>query len=301
MLMALGAGLREGLGARPARLGGTFLQFWAKHLEWDGARWERQFGYLEALGARELVVQWCGWDGIDYGEVVDRVLGLAGERGMRVRVGLRHQSRWWADVEASPVRALARLAERAAELDREACRKIERRQAFGGWYLPEEIDDVHWRGVEAAGALGETLRVTRKKVGHLAASGFSTGTCGTVELGRWWRHLAGRGGLEVVLFQDGIGAGKLTLEAWREYAGALGRALDGKLQVVVETFAARSGEGTFSAGPAPLERVLEQCRVAAACSRRAPVAFSLPEYYTPEGGAEAEQRYREYVAQMECP
>lgn len=291
--------LAGGLAGPPARLGGTFLQFWARHLEWDAARWERLFGYLEALGARELVVQWSAYDGIDYGVLVERVLGLAGSRGMRVRVGLRYESRWWAEVESAPGQALGRLAERAAGIGKGPPRVFEKQRAFAGWYLPEEIDDVHWRGGEAALALAEAVRATRKKVGRLSVSGFATGVCGAAELGAWWRRLAGRGGVDEVLFQDGIGAGKLSMETWPAYARALGKSLGGKLRVVVETFEAKSGPGEFSATPAGVERVLEQCLVAARCSRRAPLAFSLPEYWTPEGGAGAAERYREYLARME--
>jgi hypothetical protein len=218
---------------------------------------------------------------------------------MRVRIGLRYESRWWADVESAPGQALARLAERAAGTGKGPGRAFEKQRAFAGWYLPEEIDDVHWREGEAALALAETVRAARKKVGRLSVSGFATGVCGAAELGAWWKRLAGRGGVDEVLFQDGIGAGKLSMETWPAYAMAMGQSLGGKLRVVVETFEAKPGPGAFNAGPAGVERVLEQCRVAARCSRKAPVAFSLPEYWTPEGGAGAADRYWEYLTRME--
>lgn len=288
----------RGTRGRPP-LGGTFLQFWADHLKWDGERWERLFGYLEALRVKELVVQWSGYDGIDYGPLVEKVLEMAGGRGMRVRVGLRHESRWWKDVEASPAEALNRLEARAAEIDLRWCAKVGRERAFAGWYLPEEIDDVHWRNGEAAKALVEVVQGVRRKVGRLAASGFAGGAAGPVEVAAFWRGLSRRSGLEEVLFQDGIGAGKLSLETWPAYAQALERGLGGRLRVVVETFAASSGPGEFQAVPAALDRVLAQSRVAWRYSRKSPLAFSLPEYYTPEGGAAAGERYREYLACMD--
>ncbi len=295
MLALLAARWRRGR----APLGGTFLQFWAEHLKWEAERWERLFGYLAALRAKELVVQWSGYDGIDYGPLVEKVLELAEEGGMRVRVGLRHESGWWKDVEESPSAALRRLEARAAEVDRRWCASVGRRKAFAGWYLPEEIDDVHWRGREAGEGLGETVRAVRRKVGRLAASGFASGAAEPGELAAFWRGLARRSGLEEVLFQDGIGAGKTSLETWPGYAAALARGLGRRFRVVVETFEASPGPGEFRAAPAGVERVLEQCRVAAKYSRKAALAFSMPEYYTPEGGAVAAARYHEYLSRMD--
>lgn len=290
--------LAAAAGRGGAPWGGTFLQFWAGHRDWDEARWQRLFGYLEALRARELVVQWSGWDGIDYGGLTERVLEMAGGRGMRVRVGLRHESRWWKDVETEPGKALSRLERRTAELDRPFLRGMERKRAFAGWYLPEEIGQAQWRGAEGR-ALADCVRDVKKQVGRLAVSGFPNPEAAPQELGRFWGALARRSGVEEVLFQDGIGAGKATLETWPSQAAALRRELGRKLRVVVETFEASGEAGGFRARPAPVGRVLEQARVARRYSREAPVAFSLPEYCTPEGGAEAADRYGEYLASMD--
>jgi hypothetical protein len=295
-LFALPAALARG---RKPPLGGTFLQFWAAHRDWDPARWQLLFSYLAAMRVSDLVVQWCAYDDLDYGPLVDRVLDLSARNSMRVRIGLKHESRWWADVEASPEKALARLAERARASAGQMPAAWRRHKAFLGSYLPEEIDDVHWRSPHLVSAWAGFLKELRQLGKPLAVSGFAHRASAPGELSLWWRNVARQSGIESVFFQDGIGAGKLTLAEWPLYAAALSSGLGKKLRVVVETFQSVSSPGGFRATPAPLDRVLHQCRLAAQFSRHSPLAFSLPEYYTPLGGDEAATLHSAYISQMD--
>ncbi len=290
-MLALAAGWAAGRGA--PRVGGTFLQFWNFHKDWDGARWQTLFGYLAELGVREVVIQWSRYDGIDYSGLTGWVLELAGRAGMGVWVGLAHESSWWRALEeGAPDARLRRTAEAHLELAAELKSVVRGQRAFRGWYLPEEIDDVHWQGA-AAGGLHEHVKGMRRRLRPLAMSGFSNGRTAPAELGRFWRQVSG-GGLDRVLFQDGIGAGKLTLENWPGYLQALGRGLGRRLTVVVECFEAAPGGAGFQAGPAGLERIRRQVELAGRYSKNEPVVFSLPEYATPLGGEAAARLYDEW-------
>lgn len=274
-------------------VGGTFLQFWNVHKDWDGARWQALFGYLAELRVREVVIQWSRYDGIDYSALTGRVLEEAGRLGMGVWVGLAHESSWWkAQEEGASEALLRRTAEGHLDLAGAMGGVVRGQRAFRGWYLPEEIDDVHWPGAGAV-RLREHVKGLRRRLRPLAMSGFSNGRMAPAELGRFWRQVAG-GGLDRVLFQDGIGAGKLTLENWPGYLQALGRSLGRRLTVVVECFEAAEGEAGFRARPAAMERIRRQVELAGRYSKNAPVVFSLPEYATPLGGEAAARLYDDW-------
>jgi hypothetical protein len=83
----------------------------------------------------------------------------------------------------------------------------------------------------------------------------------------------------------------LYLTAARNATAATGR----QLQVIVEIFQQVADARDFRAVPASIDRVERQLEVAGAVSAAAgPVAFSMPEYMTPLGGAAAERLFDDY-------
>jgi hypothetical protein len=119
-------------------------------------------------------------------------------------------------------------------------------------------------------------------------------------LGRFWAQLVGSG-VDVVLFQDGIGVDKLDLRHLPLYLGALKESVElehGDFWVVVENFRQVEGppidEGPFKAVPASLPRLTRQLSIAAAHTSGELIAFSVPEYMTPLGGKDAEKLFEAY-------
>lgn len=274
--------------ARGGVFGGTFLQPWARHLEWKPEQWEELFDSLQALGCREVILQWCRYDGVDYSPLVPGWLELARRRGMRFTIGLPHASAWWRRAGEDAAAALEEVVGRARAFAASAeARQWRKQAAFGGWYLPEEMDDDRWfaapRRRLLAGALDRLAGLLRP----LAAGGFTNRNHTAAEVASFWAELAARRRLERVLMQDGIGAGKMTLGAWPAYLEALRARLGRRLEVVVEIFEAAGGEGEFRAAPAPAERVLLQAELARRATGRAPLCFSLPDYGVPAAGEAA--------------
>lgn len=286
------------LAARPrgALFRGTFLQLWARHLEWTAEQWEELLGALAALRCEEIVLQWCRYDEMDYAPLAALLLGLARARGMRLWIGLPYSSRWWTAVESDAAQALAEVAARARGFSESAEAGLWRRHpAFAGWYLPEEIADAHWFAPERRRLLAAALDRMPGRLRPLAASGFTNRTHSAADLAAFWHELAARR-LARVLFQDGIGAGKMTLEAWPEYLKALRSRLGRRLDVVVEIFESRPAGAGFEAVPAPQERILRQADLARRVTGRAPLCFSLPDYATPQAGPAAADLYRTLAA-----
>jgi hypothetical protein len=283
--------------ARPrgALFRGTFLQPWARHLEWGEADWGGLFDALAALGCEEVLLQWCRYDEFDYAPIVPVLLEAARARRMRLAIGLPYESAWWQRVAESPLEALGRVAERArAFAAGPEARSWRRHAAFGGWYLPEEIDDDHWFAAPRRRALAETLDRLAGLFRPLSAGGFTNRARTAAELAAFWHELAARRRLARVLIQDGIGAGKMTLAAWPAYLEALRARLGRRLDVVVEIFEAAAGpEGEFRGAPAPFERIRLQAGLARRATGRPPLCFSLPDYGVPGAGEAAARLFEQ--------
>lgn len=227
------------------------------------------FGYLRALGMQDVVVQWSRYDAIDFRLEVDRVL----RAGFHVWMGLGYESNWWR--QPSP------------EMVRGATRDVSRMDGVRGYYLPHELEAGSWAGPQRFGELADAIRAVRSQFHPLAISGFTNRGGGPAAFANFWRELQRRSKFDRLLFQDGIGARKMSLAEWPDWAAPLARALGRRLTIVVETFSAQ-GEGTaWQAAPAEWTRIQEQMRVAGDISRNDLLAFSAPEYMTPLGGESA--------------
>lgn len=280
--------------ARPRRslFRGTFLQPWARHLDWTAAQWEELLDALAALGCEELVLQWCRYDEVDYAPLVGPLLEGVRRRHMRLAIGLPYESAWWRRIGEDAPTALEAMVSRArAFASRPEARLWRRHRAFVGWYLPEEIDDDHWWPVPRRRMLADAFDRLAGLVRPLWAGGFTNRNHAATELAAFWHELAARRRLERVLVQDGIGAGKVTMAAWPAYLEALRARLGRRLEVVVEIFEAAGADGEFRAVPAPAERVLAQAELARRATGRAPLCFSLPDYAVPQAGEAAARLY----------
>lgn len=285
-------------GAPRPLFAGTFLQPWRRHLSWTPAGWRALFEALRALACREVILQWSGYDDIDYAPLAGALLGLAATYDMKITVGLPYGSSWWSGIDQDQDAALEAVVARARRFAASPpAGQWRSHPAFAGWYLPEEIDDRHWMESRARARLEDGLGEIASRFGPLSVSGFTSRAAPPRALALFWRALARRARLARVCFQDGVGAGKTTLDAWPEYLKALAGALGKRLDIVVEIFQAAPGEGAFRAEPAPLERILEQVRLARAATRRAPLCFSLPDYAAPAPLAPAGALYEQFLAQ----
>lgn len=274
--------------ARPALFRGTFFQLWAQHLEWPPGRWDDLFGSLSALACREIVLQWCRYDGLDYYPLLPRLLDTARSHRMRLLIGLPSGSTWWRQLAADPLPALDPLVDRARVFASSIeARHWSRHPAFAGWYLPEEIDDDHWFAVPRRRALSAALDRIAGVVRPLSVSGFTNRAQTPSELAAFWREIAARRRIARVFFQDGIGAGKMTLAAWPAYLEALRARLGGRLDVVVEIFESLPSDSGFRAVPASLDRIRLQAGIARRAIGRPPLCFSLPDYACPLAGPDA--------------
>jgi hypothetical protein len=302
------------------RLSGTVVQFNPQHNLRTRGDWERLFRSLRALGMTQIVVQWTVDGTAAYypsqrfraGPMppLDTLLDLAEATGMRMLVGLAHDPQYWSHIVGEPAQVahhLGRLRERSLRVARELAPRLAHRRAFEGWYLSEEIDDLNWRDPARRAIVSDHLQALTSELrtldarARIAISGFANaGTDRAVLQAFWDGLLAEAPELGVVMFQDGVGVGKLSLEELPDVLAAVQRAVEGRrreLRVIVEVFRQTAGapidDRPFAAEPAPIERVRRQIAIARSFSTGL-LAFTVPDYMNPDDAPAKAQLYEEY-------
>lgn len=315
LLMTAVAVAEDKVTSKPS-LRGTFLQITEVNGRWNEQNWSRLFGYFKELHLSQLIIQWTVYDDLAFfqGEnsrqvvtpPLSTILKLADTAGMQVLVGLFFDSSFWGKIRQNPEQVeifLKRLRQRDETLVGQLAPQLKDHPSFRGWYIPEEVDDINWQEARARQVLLAYLRDLSANLhkampgSQVAISGFANGRTDPKSLGLLWQNILAETGIDEVLFQDGVGAGKLRLEEVPLYLEALRPMVQSqgrKLQVVVELFHQVS-EHPFRAQPASWDRIARQLEIANHYSTGGILAFSVPEYLTPMGGSEADKLFKAYL------
>jgi hypothetical protein len=302
---------------RGPTLSGTFLQLLAQHLAWSEDQWSSLFDAFRRLRLSHLIVQWAISDSQpffgDSRAPLQRILELAETTNMEIMVGLVHDSDYWPRI-AQPSAAVAQyLADRESRVLRvatEIAQLARGYRSFAGWFMNEEIDDINWQQPEAAAVLRSYLHRVSDYLrwvspgAPVAISGFSNAHGTPAQLDAFWQELLHAApAIGTVLFQDGVGTRKLTLENLAQYLQAVRAATDAtarRLWSVVELFEQTGGApfdaGEFVANAAPFTRVAAQLEIEAA-SASALIGFSAADYLLAptQQAAELRSSYLQYL------
>ncbi|MBP8646231.1 MAG: DUF4434 domain-containing protein [Syntrophobacteraceae bacterium] len=290
---------------------GTFLQLSAQHQSWPLEKWQRLFADLQTIQVEEIVIQWTVFDDLVWYRTeqsqpatLDYIMQLAAASGIKVWLGLVHDSQFWSQIDREL--ALVEVYLRRLQLrSEEAARKLAAAYPqFYGWYIPSEVDDKHWQQHNSQEVLFNHLQqltagLRRIRAGTpVAISGFSNALMDPETLEHFWKNLVCRTTIDVVLFQDGIGTKKMNFYTLPLYLQAMQRGVQWqgcRLQVVVELFQEIQSR-PFRAIPAPWERVAHQIALAQHYTDRHVIAFSIPDYMSPQAGEGAARLFQDYLA-----
>lgn len=302
-------------------LTGTFLQLLAEHRIWREEQWVRLFDAFRRLRLSQVIVQWVISDGQSFFAAppggarspLQWILERAEATNIQVIVGLVHDPDYWlriAHPSATVAGYLANRESRIVQLVAEIVTLSHNYRSFAGWFMNEEIDDINWHEPAALSVLHSYLHRVSDYLrlalpgAPVAISGFSNAHDTPAQLEVFWRELLSAApAIGTVLFQDGIGARKLTFDNLPRYLDALRGATDAtgrRLWSVVELFEQTGGppldSGEFRADTASFTRVAAQLQVEAAHASSL-IAFSAADYLlapTPRA-AELLSRYVEYI------
>lgn len=306
-------------GMPPPPLKGTFLQIYRQHDSWTLEKWTQLFKYFKELQIKEVVVQWTVYDDATFlsagkdaagpGLTLDNIMSSAAAAGIKVWLGLVYDSQFWSKIQREA--PLLEVYLRRLRLQSEATARllIKTYPDIAGWYIATEIDDKHWQDSGSQLVLFKYLKDLAAYLhwlqpgSQVAISGFSNALFDPSTLERFWSSLLKASDIDVVFFQDGIGAQKLQFSTLPLYLQAIQRAVKHqgrRLAVVVELFRQLQAE-PFQAGPTSWKSLQQQIAIADHYAPGNLFAFSIPEYLSPLGGEAANRLYQEYLAAYISP
>lgn len=300
----------------------TFVQLWRDDARRSPANWNQWFLNIDHLGFEEIIVQWSSYDdisfhvdarpGVENAPTLAAFIKAAARHRKRIWLGLDYDPRFWQSIAVAPSGVEQYLSTRLAKISERLPRLLHSLQAtdtsteiIRGWYISDEIDDINWKDSARQKLLFAYLKdlrsILRKahKDWPVLISGFSNGACPPDALTGFWNSALNLTGIDGVLFQDGVGAGKLTLDQLEMYlknfhANLVGA--DHRFGVIVELFQfTQENESTAAQfHAAPFSRVSRQISIARQYSALPITVFSAPDYLKTDGDRHSRKLYRDW-------
>ncbi len=214
-------------------------------------QWQQLWHATAAQGGKTLIVQWSAYGDSDFGGAngwLANSLRSARAEGLQLVLGLYMDPAYYQRLDQLDGDGLTRYWQ--AQLGRSLSHYQQLRQTWqlpvDGWYLPMELDDLHFRQAERRAALFSQLQAFNRQLDKpLHISAFSAGKLAPRVNGAWLDQLAGLG--VTVWWQDGTGTGRLPALVRQGYE----QALPCRVGVVREAFRQVSAPGQpFRAEPA---------------------------------------------------
>lgn len=189
------------------------------------AQWRTLWSATRAQGGKTLIVQWSAYGDSDFGGVdgwLANSLRSAHEQGLQLVLGLYMDAAYYQRIQGTDSAGLS--AYWKAQLGRSLTQQRTVRQHWKlpvtGWYLPMELDDLHFHDPLRRQALFAQLQAFNRRLdAPLHISAFSAGHLSPAANARWLEDLAG---LKLqVWWQDGTGTGRLAPLVRQQYQAAL--------------------------------------------------------------------------------
>jgi hypothetical protein len=219
------------------------------------AQWQQLWRATAAQGGKTLIVQWSAYGDSDFGGAkgwLANSLREARAQGLELVLGLYMDPSYYQRLEQLDGEGLSSYWK--AQLGRSLGQYTQLRDgwqlAVDGWYLPMELDDLHFRESSRRAALYSQLQAFNRQLDKpLHISAFSVGKLAPRVNGAWLDQLASLG--LTVWWQDGAGTGRLPALVRDRYE----QALPCRVGVVREAFRQVSAPGeAFKAQPADPKR-----------------------------------------------
>ncbi|ROL74164.1 DUF4434 family protein [Pseudomonas vranovensis] len=231
------------------------------------AQWRALWQATAAQGGKTLIVQWSAYGDSDFGGArgwLANSLRLAHEQGLQLVLGLYMDAAYYQRIDELDGAGLA--AYWRAQLGNSLAQQRKIRQDWqlpvAGWYLPMELDDLHFHSADRRQALYTQLQAFNRRLdAPLHISAFSAARLSPAVNARWLEQLAS---LKLqVWWQDGAGTGRLAPLVRQHYEDALPCSIG----IVNEAFRQTSAAGQ------PFTAVAAQPQLRSDCHPRA--VFSL--------------------------
>ncbi len=262
------------------------------------------------MGFDTVFLQWSSYDGVSFyrdprpGKKIDArltsIIKASCKANVNLWIGLHHDSQFWErsaqsknQVKIYLNKRLVDLKQRLPALELAMANAAPHAGCIKGWYIADEIDDMTWSNIEYQQLLLDNLKLTRQILKKsrpewkVAISGFTNRVKTPQGYARFWDMLLTEAKIDLLLFQDGVGAGKLTLQTEASYIQpltAMARKKKYDVSVVVELFnmvEQRDGANRFSS--ASVARVKQQLILAEKAGAQQLAVFAATPYLLQDG------------------
>lgn len=266
---------------------------------------DKLFQKTRGMGFDTVFLQWSSYDDVSFypdlrpaiknDARLTSIIQAACKADVKLWLGLHHDSQFWersaqskAQVKTYLNQRLIDLKQRLSALDSAINHASPYVSCIKGWYISDEIDDMTWADAEYQQLLINHLKATKQLLKKsrpkwpVAISGFTNRVKNPLDYAQFWDSLLTETGIDLLLFQDGVGAGKLTLETEEAYIQSLTvMALknDYDVSVVVELFnmkKQKDGSNNFSS--ASVARVKQQLALAEKAGAEQLAVFAATPY-----------------------
>ena len=233
------------------------------------AQWQQIWRDTARQGARTVIVQWTAYGDSDFGGAngwLANSLQLAQQQGLQLVLGLKMDPAYYQRIDELDSAGLGTYwqAQLGQSLAQQQKLRRDWKLPVNGWYLPLELDDLHFLATDRRATLQRQLKDFVSKLdAPLHISAFSAGKLAPGVNGQWLGELSAA--RVQVWWQDGAGTKKLSPVVRNGYANALPCSVG----IVREAFRQISAEGqAFRAEPAPLDATSTGCHASAVFSLR---------------------------------
>ena len=266
---------------------GSFYQPLDAHRQYNDSEWQSLEKKLQKAKVKEIFVQWTYADGSKLYEGLDspiaKILEIGKKNNLKIWLGLNLDNDFWT-IHQKNIDLIRAYFKRNELLLTQIIPEINHfygdNKSFYGWYFTFEIDDRNWLEDNKKKALIEYLKKASSILNNsgtknkpTAISAFANGKTAPRILASYWYDILTAANIKYLLFQDGIGAGKLSHKEFLLYRDIIANKLENKqLRVVVEAF-------TNNKSATPLEysqRLRNGLSNSKTCS---PIIFSIPDYF----------------------
>ena len=298
----------------------TFVQIWRQDAKRTPEQWDQWFQEIHRLGFSEIIVQWSAYGRVSFhrdqrtdqesSPSLDAFIQAAQRHKKRVWLGLDYDPDFWQAISGSPDTVQKYLHHRLQQISQRLpllLQSVEKNDPQGqivkGWYISDEIDDLNWQAPSRQKVLWAYLANLRKKLWQARTawptliSGFSNGVWPPEQLATFWNETLKRTKIDGFLFQDGIGADKMTfkrLETYLRFFQANINDADRHFGVIVEIFQVKNNNSNASTNlqAADMTRVSQQLALARQYSTQPITIFAAPDYLKLDGDANCRELYK---------
>lgn len=208
-------------------LSGSFIDFSGKS-RWTQKDWEKQFQEMSDIGMNTAIVQFVSYTDTTwfnsvntftktkYPDALPQLLAAANVKHIDIHIGLYFDEDYWHN--QTNTEWLRLHADRCVSIATEINAQFGKNPAFKGWYIPHEPEPNAYHSKELVASFNENLvnRISDKL--HVfdarpvsIAAFFNSDLTSPGQLRDFMREL-GKGNLQIVMLQDGIGVNHVSID-----------------------------------------------------------------------------------------